>query len=421
LKLTSLPALLVCVATAAVAQAQSFSYPDFSNTTSVSISSYTAAPPAPRVTPPGVVGTAIRITSSTPISQRGSVWYSSPVAVSGGFDTTFTYTISSQTSGGADGLAFVVQNDPRATAAIGRHASGIGYGAFTGALAGDAIANALVVEIDTFQTAGAPATDPNAFHIGVMTGGSGDCLQNHATHGIGAYSSATIGANGTHTVRVQYVPGTLYVYFDNLVTPVATIAYSFATGGIVTATSTPVGGLSLIGGTSANVGFVASTGGSCENHDLASWSFASTVTPPNNYCTAGTTTNGCNATMSGTGVPSASAGSGFTIAVANVEGAQTGILFYGMTPLASAWGAGSSFLCVKSPLERMGVQSAGGTNGLCDGALSIDWNAYIAANFGAVGTPFVGGETVYAQGWFRDPPAPKTTSLSDALQWTVSP
>jgi hypothetical protein len=140
------------------------------------------------------------------------------------------------------------------------------------------------------------------------------------------------------------------------------------------------------------------------------------------YCTGGTTTNGCVATITGSGTASASTGSGFTLSVANVEGTQTGILFYGLSgPKADAWGTGSSFLCVKSPLERMGTQNAGGTFGVCDGVLSIDWNAYIASTPSALGNPFAGGETVWAQGWFRDPPAPKTTSLSDGVEFVVCP
>jgi hypothetical protein len=53
--------------------------------------------------------------------------------------------------------------------------------------------------------------------------------------------------------------------------------------------------------------------------------------------------------------------------------------------------------------------------------LSVDWNAFIATNPGALGNPFLAGQAVYAQGWFRDPPAPKTTSLSNALKFTVCP
>jgi hypothetical protein len=69
----------------------------------------------------------------------------------------------------------------------------------------------------------------------------------------------------------------------------------------------------------------------------------------------------------------------------------------------------------------MGTQTSGGTLNACDGTLSIDWNAFIAANPTSLGCPYSGGETVWAQGWFRDPPSPKTTNLSNALQFTVQP
>jgi hypothetical protein len=140
------------------------------------------------------------------------------------------------------------------------------------------------------------------------------------------------------------------------------------------------------------------------------------------YCTAGTTTNGCVPAISGTGSASASAGSGFTLSIADLEGQKSGLLFYGVTGAKAApWGAGTSYLCVEAPLKRMSTQSSGGTVGACDGVFFEDWNAYIAAHPTALGQPFVGGETVWAQGWFRDPPAPKGTNLSDALVFQVLP
>jgi hypothetical protein len=142
------------------------------------------------------------------------------------------------------------------------------------------------------------------------------------------------------------------------------------------------------------------------------------------YCTSGTTTNGCVPSIGGTGTPSASATSGFTIAVANVEGQKQGLFFYGLdnsgfTP--QPWGPSSSFLCVKPPTQRTGVQISGGTLNACDGALTIDWNAFRAANPTALGNPFSAGQVVYAQGWFRDPPSAKHTMLSNGLQFTVQP
>jgi hypothetical protein len=142
------------------------------------------------------------------------------------------------------------------------------------------------------------------------------------------------------------------------------------------------------------------------------------------YCTAGTTTHGCAASIAGAGVPSASSGSGFTISASNVEGAKQGLFFYGLdnagyTPVS--WGATSSYLCVKPPTQRTLVSSSGGTDGQCDGSLAFDWNAFIAGNPSALGVPFAAGQHVYAQAWFRDPPSPKTTNLSNALLFAVGP
>jgi hypothetical protein len=147
------------------------------------------------------------------------------------------------------------------------------------------------------------------------------------------------------------------------------------------------------------------------------------IIPPQNYCTAGTTSNGCNATMAASGSPSVAATSGFTLSASNVEGDKQGLIFYSVSGRASTvWAAGStSFLCVKTPTQRTGAQSAGGTPGACDGAFSVDWLAFLAANPTAEGAPFSAGTTVNAQAWFRDPPAPKTTNLSDGLEFVTLP
>lgn len=113
------------------------------------------------------------------------------------------------------------------------------------------------------------------------------------------------------------------------------------------------------------------------------------------------------------------------VEIDDVEGQRNGIVFYGLdnsgfTPLP--WGPGStSFFCVKSPTQRTLLLTSGGTNGLCNGQLAFDWNAYRASTPGALGAPFSGGETLYLQGWFRDPGAPRNTNLSNALAAPVSP
>ena len=143
------------------------------------------------------------------------------------------------------------------------------------------------------------------------------------------------------------------------------------------------------------------------------------------YCTSSTTTNGCVPAISGAGSPSASAASGFVLSVGSVEGQRAGLIFYGLdnsnwTPLP--WLSGStSFLCVKPPTQRTTPQLSGGTAGACNGSLSVDWSAFVAANPTSLGAPFQAGDRVFAQGWFRDPGAPKTTNLSNGLEFALVP
>jgi hypothetical protein len=150
---------------------------------------------------------------------------------------------------------------------------------------------------------------------------------------------------------------------------------------------------------------------------------AASATPPIVYCTAGTTTNGCVPAISASASPSVSFANGCTISIANVEGQKAGLVFYSITGAqASPWsGTSTSFLCVKSPTQRSAPQSSGGTSNACDGSLTLDWNAYQAANPSALGNPWSAGAKAYVQGWFRDPPAPKTTNLSDAVELTYVP
>lgn len=146
--------------------------------------------------------------------------------------------------------------------------------------------------------------------------------------------------------------------------------------------------------------------------------------PVTTYCTAGTSTNGCVPSIAANNNPSVSVANPCDITVTGVEGQKNGLLFYGVNNAGFAflpWGLGTSFLCVKAPTQRTTAQLSGGTAGLCDGQFALDWNAFIAANPGALGTPFSAGDKVYMQGWFRDPPAPKTTNLTDAVELTYVP
>jgi hypothetical protein len=141
------------------------------------------------------------------------------------------------------------------------------------------------------------------------------------------------------------------------------------------------------------------------------------------YCTPGTSTNGCSPTLSTSGTPSASSSSGFTVTASGVDGQKSGLFFYSITgPAAVIWAPGStSFRCVANPTDRMNTQTSGGTSGACDGSFSQDWLAYMTGNPGSLGSPLYAGECFWMQCWYRDPPAPAETNLTDAIAFSLIP
>lgn len=278
--------------------------------------------------------------------NRGAAWYATPVAVSGGFDTTFTYQMRLPTTGGgADGFAFVIHNDLVAglpiiiggpdgigNQALGRHAAACGYGHFATSLPGESIENSVAIEFDTFVNP-SPNGDVDANHISIHTGGSGENSA-YESQSIGRALNAAIGgdlnaANTVRTVRIVYTPGapgTLDVYWQGALK--ISVPYSFATGGTWIDSATPVGGLNLIGGTSAYVGFTAGSGTAREFREILSWTWTSTGTPTTSFCdgsAVGSTCVGCgNNGAAGHGCANSAFASGGLLAASGLAAAGIG-------------------------------------------------------------------------------------------------
>jgi hypothetical protein len=148
---------------------------------------------------------------------------------------------------------------------------------------------------------------------------------------------------------------------------------------------------------------------------------------PQAYCTAKTTSTGCVPATSFTGMPSASASSGFVVRCGQVRNQKNGLLFYGVNGSANLPFQGGT-MCVAVPQVRTPIQTSGGNPSPaddCSGVFALDMNAYATGSLGGAPLPAlsVAGTTVHCQFWGRDPgfTPPQNTMLSNGLRYVVLP
>lgn len=201
---------------------------------------------------------ALRLTPSQP-HQAGAAWLTAKQPVAGGFDTVFQFRLTKPggLGGGADGLAFVLQNS--GPSALGGTGSGGGFALGDDTFNGDpseSIPQSIAVFFDTFRNE--EIGDPSNNFVTICTAGTPKDLRWPPPR---LASSQKLAVNlkdrKTHTARVTYDPPALTVYLDGR--RVLSTAVDLAT---------------VIGPDGAAwIGFTASTGGGFENHDILSWSF----------------------------------------------------------------------------------------------------------------------------------------------------
>lgn len=231
-----------------------FNYPNFSSIAGIGLEG-----DAIHITIP--TEERIRLTSSPLEMQAGAAWYTTQVSVVSGWETVFEFQITGlDESTGADGLAFVIQNEK--VSALGGAGGYIGYGS-NGPPFSPGIYNSLAVEFDTWVN-GSSLGDPDDNHISVQTRGTAENSPDH-THSLGATPEAALpyfSDGAVHTVKITYVPGTLTIFVDDLSLSNSVLVSSVDLGSTL---DLPYG--------EAWVGFTAATGTSWENHDILSWSF----------------------------------------------------------------------------------------------------------------------------------------------------
>jgi glucose/arabinose dehydrogenase len=180
----------------------------------------------------------------------GSAWYTTRQDVTAPFTTELRF----QMGGGADGMAFVIQRDSQT--ALGGAAEQLGY---------HGLSNCIAIELDTWQNLN--TGDPNANHLSVHTTGAGVNSVNELAS-IGATTLVVdLNDNAEHTLRVEYAPGSLRIFVDDLAVPALTVPVD-------------IGATLNLSDDTAWVGFTAGTGSVWQAHDVLSWSFDENAATP---------------------------------------------------------------------------------------------------------------------------------------------
>jgi hypothetical protein len=174
--------------------------------------------------------------------EESAAWYQFPLYI-GAFYATFTYQDIG--SGGADGIAFVLQNDPRGTAAIGGTGGALGYGPDNG---GSAIQPSVGLEFNIFNG--------HAIGYAFRTNGlTGD-----------PYTPSTpvsVSSGNPIDVALLYVNGVVQLTLTDETT-LATYNTSIPVGDIIP----------LVGGTnSAYVGLTGASGGTASHQTVSNFAY----------------------------------------------------------------------------------------------------------------------------------------------------
>ena len=267
--LASVGALTLC---AAPAKADSFNYPDFSDTSQLTMVGSTT-------TTTTADGRVLRIIPAAG-NQAGAAYSTSAVQLGAGntFSTQFQFRFTG--AGGvdpADGITFVLAANP---GGLGTAGYGMGY---------QGVPNSLAIEFDTYNN-GNPgslgwfAAEPDSSnHVSLDIGGAlsnanwtnvygnGSCGFAGGTPAQAPNSAAGCMSNGDlWTATISYDGSALNV---SLFDPAMGTTFNALT-------NVPLDLSSILGTDTAYVGFTGSSGAGWENEDIVNWRFSNTAVLP---------------------------------------------------------------------------------------------------------------------------------------------
>lgn len=241
------------------------------------------------------ISNGIHLTSATGF-QSTTAWSDYKMDLNNSFSVEYDMRFSDNgvvNDGGADGIVFILQNDPRGLSAIGDNGQGLGY-ADTVAGPQTGIIPSVAVEFDTFQNVGSAGdenfNDPAFDHTSIHLNGNGNESSAPIPAVCADAACANIEDGNVHRVRIDWnrTTNVLSVYFDG------NLRLSYNSDIVA----------SVFGGSSCVYwGFGSATGGSVNVHEVIEVECLSPTPTP--------TTNGTN-TYSPTITPSRTPSPAFT-------------------------------------------------------------------------------------------------------------
>jgi endoglucanase len=183
-------------------------------------------------------GTRLRLTNGTS-NQNSSAFYTTKVNVAS-FNTTFSFQLSSG-SGTGDGITFCIQNN--ATTTIGGGGNGLGY---------QGIASSAAIKFDLFTDGGEGANPTGLFTGGAApTTPSLDMTPNNVLLHSGHVFNVNLSYNGTTLTQTvtDATTGAVYTHGYTVNIP------------------------SVVGASTAYVGFTGSSGGAVATQEIISWTY----------------------------------------------------------------------------------------------------------------------------------------------------
>jgi len=169
-------------------------------------------------------------------NQARTAFFNNKINFCGDFTASFVYQAQVGNSGFADGMTFMIQNDPRGLAAVGGNGGGLGYGNQNG---GTPITNSIAIEFNNYTGSG---------NIGFQFNRNGVVTLNNYT------STNPINFQNQNPVLVQ-------INYHKTLNNIVLTLTDQVTKSVYSTTINNINFTTSLGGTAGYVGFSGGTGG----------------------------------------------------------------------------------------------------------------------------------------------------------------